>query len=89
MLHGFYPYDAMKNVSIDPAEYLYCACLCGKYTKRKFDYLIEKGIEPWIGASVTQAAQLETCIRYGAKLATVNNPKDTIDTLITLGRRKG
>jgi hypothetical protein len=89
MLHGFYPYDAMKHVSIDPAEYLYCACLCGKYTKAKFDFLIEKGIEPWVGASVTQAAQLEYCIRHGAKLATVNNPKDAIEKLIALGRRNG
>ena len=89
MLHGFYPYDAMKHVSIDPAEYLYCACLCGKYTKSKFDYLIEKGIEPWVGCGVTQFAQLELCIRYGAKLATVNNPKDAIDQLIALGRRNG
>ena len=89
MLHGFYPYNALKNVSIDPAEYLYCACICGRITKEKFDYLIEKGIEPWVGASVTQAAQLETCIRYGAKLATVNDPRDAIDTLIALGRRKG
>lgn len=89
MLHGFYPYDAMKNVSIDPAEYLYCACICGKLTKRKFDYLIEKGIEPWLGWTASQAAQLETAIRYGAKLVTVNNPKDAIDTLVALGRRKG
>lgn len=87
MLHGFYPYDAMMHVTIDPAEYLYCACICGRFTRKKFDYLIERNIEPWVGAGVTQAAALERCIQYGAKLATVNNPKDAIDKLIALGRR--
>lgn len=87
MLHGFYPYEVMKNVSIDPAEYLYCACISGKNEKIKYDYLIERGIEPWVGASVTQWAKLEQCIKYGAKLATVNNPKDTIEKLIALGMR--
>lgn len=89
MLHGFYPYDAMKNVSIDPAEYLYCACICGKFTKSKFDYLIERGIEPWIGASVTQVSLLDMCVKFGGKLVTTNNPGDTIDKLKKLGRRKG
>ncbi|MBQ2988016.1 MAG: hypothetical protein IJD59_02820 [Clostridia bacterium] len=87
MLHGFYPYDAMKHVTVDPAEYLYCACICGRIKKEKFDYLLERGIEPWVGASITQAAALERCIRYGAKLATVNNPGDAIAKLIALGRR--
>lgn len=89
MLHGFYPYETMKNVRINPEEYLYCACIWGKYEKEKFDYLIERGIEPWVGSAVTQPKKFELCVKYGAKLATVNNPKDAIEKLIALGYRKG
>ena len=87
MLHGFYPYSAMMNVTLDPAEYLYCACICGRYDKEKFDFLLEKGIEPWVGASVTQSDKFDLCLRYGAKLATVNNPADALQKLNALGAR--
>ena len=87
MLHGFYPYSAMKNLSIDPTEYLYCACIWGKNEKKHYDFLIEHGIEPWIGASVTQKAKLAVCLSYGARLVTTNNPKDTIQKLTELDAR--
>ena len=76
LLHGFYPYWEMKNVNISPDEYLYCACIFDNENKSLYDYLLERGIEPWIGASVTQKSKLEICIKYGARLITTNNPKD-------------
>lgn len=76
LLHGFYPYWEMMNVNISPDEYLYCACIFDNENKALYDYLIEKGIEPWVGASVTQKSKLEICLKYGAKLITTNNPKD-------------
>ena len=76
LLHGFYPYWEMMNVSISPDEYLYCACIFDNQNKALYDYLIDKGIEPWVGASITQKSKLEICCRYGAKLITTNNPKD-------------
>jgi len=77
MLHGFYPYSEMKNVVGDPAEYLYCACVF-RDKKEYFDFLLSRGIEPWIGAKVTQKKRLALCIEYGAKLVTTNDPRDTI-----------
>lgn len=88
MLHGFYPYEIMKNVSLNPDDYLYCACLFDSLNKAYYDHLIEKNIEPWIGASVTQEAKLKACSKYGAKLVTTNNPADTISKLKNLGLRK-
>ncbi len=76
LLHGFYPYWEMKNVTISPDEYLYCACIFDNENKALYDYLIEHNIEPWVGASITQRSKLEICVKYGAKLITTNNPKD-------------
>ena len=81
LLHGFYPYDIMGNVSMNPDEYLYCACIFDNENKSLYDYLIERNIEPWIGASVTQKSKLDTCLKYGARLITTNNPKDIINKL--------
>ena len=80
MLHGFYPYSIMSNVTINPDEYLYCACIDHK-TKEYYDYLISKGIEPWIGAGATQRDRLLVAVEYGAKLITTNNPGDVLNKL--------
>lgn len=87
MLHGFYPYWEMGNVKMNPDEYLYCACIFQIKNKKNFDYLTERGIEPWVGASITQEAQLELCIKNGAKLVTTNNPKDTIEKIEKIANR--
>ena len=84
-LHGFYPYFELKNVTINPDEYLFCACIFDNENKANYDYLIERGIEPWIGASVTQKSKLKICLDYGAKLITTNNPSDIIVKLKELG----
>ncbi len=81
LLHGFYPYSELGNKTINPDEYLYCACIFEWQEKKHYDYLIEKGIEPWVGASVTQISKLKTCLNYGAKLITTNNPKDIKEKL--------
>ena len=77
MLHGFYPYSIMKNVKGDPDEYLYCACIFDDKKKEHYDYLISKGIEPWVGAGVTVKEHLALCIEYGARLITTNNVAHT------------
>lgn len=82
LLHGFYPYSAMKNVSRDPGQYLYCACIWGQtLRKENYDYLIAHGIEPWVGAGFTSSDRLETACRYGARLVTTNYPADAIAKL--------
>ena len=80
-IHGFYPYDIMMNVGINPDDYLYCACIFDNENKALYDYLIERNIEPWVGASITQKSKLDTCLKYGARLITTNNPSDIINKL--------
>ena len=80
-LHGFYPYSIMNNVTISPDEYLYCACIFDDGNKELYDYLTKKGIEPWIGAGVTQGQRFKLCYEYGARLVTTNNPSDAIEKL--------
>ena len=86
-LHGFYPYTIMNRVTINPDEYLFCACIFDNFNKSLYDYLISRGIEPWIGASVTQESKYAVCGEYGAKLVTTNNPTDAIEKLERLGLR--
>ena len=88
LLHGFYPYNIMFNVEGNPDEYLYCACLGDPRRKEQYDYLLERGIEPWIGASVTTQDALALCLSFGGRLITTNNPADTIQKLKNVGGRK-
>ena len=88
MLHGFYPYNTiMKNVSLNPDDYLYCACIFAPKNKEYYDYLTQKGIEPWIGAGVTQKSLLKMASEYGARLVTCNNTADILAKLKELGLR--
>ncbi len=87
-LHGFYPYSIMSHVVRNPDEYLYCACIFESGNQKHYDDLIQRGIEPWIGASVTQQARLAECFSRGARLVTTNNPVDCIEKLQKTGCRK-
>jgi len=86
LLHGYYPYDIMSNVKRNPDEYLYCACVFGN-NKEHFEYLQSKGIEPWIGAGVTQPDRMKENYLCGAKLITTNNPTGCIEQLKKIGAR--
>ena len=87
LLHGFYPYDIMHNVDKNPDEYLYCACIFDDRDKKHYDYLLSKGIEPWIGAGVTRKTHMKECFDMGAKLITTNNVADCIRKLKESGCR--
>ncbi|MBQ8392671.1 MAG: glycerophosphodiester phosphodiesterase family protein [Clostridia bacterium] len=84
LLHGFYPYNEMFNVNIDPTEYLYCACIWEIDNKEIYKFLSDHNIEIWVGAGVTQISKLKTCIENGAKLITTNNPGDIKNKLIAM-----
>ncbi len=84
-IHGFYPYTAMRNVRRNPDEYLFCACLVRDWHKEDFDYLLERGIEPWLGSMGTQSLHLEEYVRRGGRLITLNYPADCLEKLRKLG----
>ena len=87
LLHGFYPYSIMRNVKRNPDEYLYCACVYQDRDPKNYEYLLERGIEPWIGAGVTRKAHLQECFELGARLITTNFPADCIRKLEEIGAR--
>lgn len=86
MLHGFYPYHTMKNVKRNPDEYLYCACVFGR-NRHHYEYLLSKGIEPWIGASITIESSLQAYFECGVRLVTTNFPADCLQKLERIGAR--
>ena len=86
-LHGFYPYSEMYRVNRDPGEYLYCACLSENRNEQHYAFLLEKGIEPWVGASVREEEHLALCFRLGARLVTANDPGAALEKLERIGAR--
>ena len=87
LLHGFYPYSILKNVDKNPDEYLYCACIFDDRNPAHYEYLMAKGIEPWVGAGVTKEKHLQTCFLLGARLVTTNFPANCIEKLKNAGAR--
>ena len=101
-LHGFYPYFYLGPDHGNPDEYLDVACLFhaefvdGKIRglegqvcpKEWFDDLIDRHIEPWIGAGVTTYDDLALAFERGARLITTNNPVETLEFLRRMGHHK-
>ena len=87
LLHGFYPYDIMSNVKRNPDEYLYCACIFDDRNVENYEYLQEKGIEPWAGAGVKTKEHFDSCVKLGAVLFTSNDPEAAMEFLDELGHR--
>jgi glycerophosphoryl diester phosphodiesterase len=87
-LHGFYPYSILGEVKGNPMDYLFCACLWGKPAygvDEWYKTLSEKGVEPWVGASVKTAEDLRQAAMMGAKLVTTDDPITTLRILRALG----
>ena len=102
-IHGFYPYFYLKADCGDPDSYLDVACVFnaeqnaeGKIVSRGgqiapkewFDYLLERGIEPWVGAGVKTYEDLELSVKLGARLVTTDYPAETLDMLRRMGHHK-
>lgn len=87
LIHGFYPYSIMRNVTVNPDEYLYCACIFQDDTEDLFCQLREKGIRPWIGAGVKEEDHLARCMAFGAELVTTNHPARTIEQILRISAK--
>lgn len=87
-LHGFYPYNIMKNVVRNPDEYLYCACVFDDRNRENYEYLRNRNIEVWLGAGIKEKEDFERAVKLGGILFTSNNPGKAIQILEELGLRK-
>ncbi len=80
LLHGFYPYSIMKNVTIDPSVYLDYACYwaSGEEAKKLCRELKKLNIEPCTGFNTKEADFFEA-VSYGCTLFTENDPQSAIE----------
>ena len=92
--HLYFPADLMKEYTIEPYTYGYCACMFGPKSvpgkrgiasKADCDAMRAKGIQPWAGTMVKDEESLEQAIASGVDLITCNNP----DLILELLRARG
>lgn len=76
LLHGYYPYTIMKNVSENPENYLDYACYwaVGEEAEKSCKYLISKGINPCTGSDTEEDVYREA-VGFGCRMFTENDPK--------------
>ena len=86
--HVFFPQSCLGECTVDPYSYAYCCCMFGSpymASKEAFDAMIERGVQPWAGAAVKDAAGVDDAIAHGVYLITCNNP----DEILALLRERG
>ena len=99
-LHGYYPYEVMRDCTRKPFSYLYCLCMVsaefhpdGSHKNynfnvcpsRYFERVKADGVIPWVGASIRTKEELAQCIALGGTLVTTDAPADTLAMLRELG----
>ena len=89
--HVYFPiehHEKNGTVTMDPYSYGYCCCMFGKpimASAEDFAAMKERGVQPWAGAAVKDAASVDEAIRCGAELITCDNP----DVILQLLRERG
>lgn len=86
--HVYSPISCMGAYQLDPYSYGYCACMFGEgimATQAEFAAMKQRGVQPWAGAGVKDAAGVDLAIQNGAELITCNNP----DVILELLRQRG
>lgn len=89
--HVYYPIKHMGEYTVDPYTYGYCCCMFGEgimATKEEFSAMKARGVQPWAGAGVKDAAGVDMAIECGAELITCNNVDVVLDLLRQRGRHK-
>lgn len=91
--HVYFPQSHLGECTADPYAYAYCCCMFGDRqfggmaAKEEFNAMIARGVQPWAGAGVKDAATVDMAIERGAYLITCNNPDEILRLLRQRGRR--
>ena len=85
--HVYYPPAYMGEYDAEPYTYAYCCCMF-RSEKRDYDWMRNRGVQPWAGASVKDAASVDRAIQEGAVLITCNNPDVVLQLLRERGKHK-
>ena len=89
--HVYWPQHYLgEGYRLDPYSYAYCCCMFGDEQaetapKADFEYMRQRGIQPWAGAACKNASDVDNAIAKGADLITANNP----DEILRILREKG
>ena len=89
--HVYFPVTHMGEVKVDPYSYGYCCCMFGEgimAEKDEFAKMKARGVQPWAGAGVKDAAGVDMAIERGAELITCNNVDVVLELLRQRGRHK-
>lgn len=90
--HVYFPISNLSAPTIDPYSYAYCCCMFGENngeimaSKEMFEKMAARGVEPWAGAGVKDAAGVDMAIERGAVLITCNNPDEILNLLRERGK---
>ena len=86
--HVYYPISYHGECTMDPYSYGYCCCMFGEpyiASKESCDEMNARGVQPWAGAAIKDAAGVDDAIAHNVYLITCNNA----DTILQLLRERG
>ena len=63
--HVYYPPAYMGEYDAEPYTYAYCSCMF-RSVKKDYDWMRNRGVQPWAGASVKDAETVDQAIADGA-----------------------
>lgn len=72
--HVFYPRERLHGGELDPYSYAYCCCMPKEPDPAEYAYIASRGVQPWAGASVKDAASLDAVLPCKPCLITCNDP---------------
>lgn len=100
-LQGFYPYFYIgTDHEKSPEEFMTFACMRhnelgadgkrhplegGVCPKEWFDFVIEKGMQPWMDTRVKSREEIRTAYAYGARMLCSDDPEETLALVRELG----
>lgn len=89
--HVYFPIERLGEITMDPYSYGYCCCMFGKpvmATAEEYAAMKARGVQPWAGASVKDAATVDEAIACKAELITCDNPDVVLNLLRERGKHK-
>ena len=82
--HVYYPKTKMKNVTLDPLSYAYCACISDDDAFAKleaYEDVRQHGVDPWAFTPALTEQNVNALKRCGATLITCNNADEAVRVL--------
>lgn len=89
--HVYFPMHYNGECTVDPYSYGYCVCMFGEpyiAPKEECDAMLARGVQPWAGAAIKDAAGVDDAIAHEVFLITCNNPAEILALLRERGHHE-